>query len=85
MRQLLRILYAPCFCFGLIGLATWLIGYRQFGLWLLPALLLGAIALAFTAEAWLPYQREWNLPRRDRWRDALHAVVDKASTAELTI
>lgn len=77
MRYLLRVLYAPCFCFGLIGLATWLVGYLHLGFWLLPALLLGAIGLSFCAETWLPYQRDWNQPDNDRWRDALHATINE--------
>lgn len=78
MRQLFRLLYAPCFCFGSIGLATWLIGYRQQPLWLLPLLLLAAIALSCLAEACLPYQLDWNRAHRDRWRDVLHVVVNES-------
>ncbi|MFZ3184890.1 MAG: sterol desaturase family protein [Pseudomonas sp.] len=77
MRSLSRYLYAPCFCFGFIALATWLIAYRQLPAWLLLPLLAAAIGLSFLLEAWLPYQADWNRPHHDRWRDALHAGVNE--------
>ncbi|WP_394559597.1 sterol desaturase family protein [Aquipseudomonas alcaligenes] len=78
MRALPQYLYAPGLFFGLIGLATWLVGYQQQPLWLLLPLLLVGIVLSFLAEAALPYQRDWNRPRRDRWRDVLHAICNEA-------
>lgn len=78
MRPLLHILYAPLFCFGLIGLAIWLVGYRQLSpLWLL-ALLLAAILVSQVAERLLPYQRSWNEPHGDGPSDLLHALVNES-------
>ncbi|MEO4049091.1 sterol desaturase family protein [Pseudomonas sp. CAU 1711] len=75
---MLRILYAPLFCFGLIGLATWLVGYRQLSpLWLL-ALLPVAILLSLLAERLAPYQPSWNRPHGDGPSDLLHALVNEA-------
>lgn len=38
-----------------------------------------AIALSFAAERVAPYERSWNRPRRDRWRDVIHAVVNEGA------
>lgn len=77
---MLRILYAPLFCFGLIGLATWLVGYQHHSpLWLLPLLLI-AILMSQLAERLAPYQRDWNRPHGDVASDLLHALVNESLT-----
>ena len=48
--------------------------------WLIP-LLLFAIALSFTAEKWLPYEKAWNTPQGDFGRDIVHAIVNEGSLA----
>jgi sterol desaturase/sphingolipid hydroxylase (fatty acid hydroxylase superfamily) len=78
MRPLLSILYAPLFFFGLIGLATWLVGYRDLSPAWLPALLLGAILVSHLAERLLPYQRSWNQAHDDGMSDLLHALVNES-------
>ena len=78
LQSLLRVLYAPLFLAGFVGLAIWVIDDRQWTpLWLLP-LLLAAIASSFVAEAWLPYQRDWNRDHGDRRRDIAHALINEA-------
>jgi sterol desaturase/sphingolipid hydroxylase (fatty acid hydroxylase superfamily) len=77
---MLRTLYAPSFCFGLIGLATWLVGYQQLSpLWLL-ALLLAAILVSQLAERLAPYQSSWNQAHGDGPSDLLHALVNESLT-----
>lgn len=78
MRPLLRILYAPLFCFGLIGLAIWLVGYRDLSPAWLPALLLGAILVSLLVERYIPYQASWNLRHADGPSDLLHALVNES-------
>ena len=45
------------------------------------AIVVGAVAASFAAERIVPYDRAWNLPRRDRLRDIAHAIVNETSTA----
>ena len=78
MRPLLSILYAPLFFFGLIGLATWLVGYRDLSPAWLPALLLGAILVSHLVELLLPYQHSWNQAHADGPSDLLHALVNES-------
>lgn len=78
MRPLLCILYAPVFFFGLIGLATWLVGYRELSPAWLPAMLLGAILVSYLAERLLPYQPSWNQAHADGPGDLLHALVNES-------
>ncbi|MDT4844161.1 Fatty acid hydroxylase superfamily protein [compost metagenome] len=81
MRILIARLFAPCFLFGFIALALVLVqAYPRQPGWLL-ALLALAIALSFLVEAWLPYRPDWNQDHDDRWRDALHAVVNEGLSA----
>lgn len=75
MRFLLARLYAPGFLFGFLALALWM--SERLPLTGLLALVPAAIAVSFIAEAWLPYERDWNRSHRDRLRDALHAVVNE--------
>jgi sterol desaturase/sphingolipid hydroxylase (fatty acid hydroxylase superfamily) len=75
MRSLFACLYAPLFFFGFLAAALWITALRP-AYWLV-VLLLPAIALAFLAEAWLPYEPQWNRPRGDRLRDGLHALVNE--------
>ncbi|WP_185966301.1 hypothetical protein [Ectopseudomonas mendocina] len=77
LDALLRYLYAPCFGFSLIALAIVLVGDWHLGLWCLAFLLLLAIGLSALVEAQVPYQPEWNQPRRDAWRDRIHAVINE--------
>ncbi|MBZ2190011.1 sterol desaturase family protein [Alcanivorax sp. JB21] len=46
------------------------------GLPALLALLAGAILFSFLTERWIPYQPDWNRPRRDIGRDWAHALVN---------
>lgn len=77
MLALLRFAYAPLFFFGFIGAATaWMAGGGA-SAWLLP--LFGvAVPIAFTVEAILPYDADWNRDHGDRGRDWAHAVVNEA-------
>ncbi|GAA4642374.1 sterol desaturase family protein [Gordonia humi] len=45
---------------------------------LLVGVVLVAIAVSFGAERLIPYQRDWNRPRHDRLRDALHGLVNES-------
>jgi sterol desaturase/sphingolipid hydroxylase (fatty acid hydroxylase superfamily) len=76
MRSLFACLYAPLFLSGFLALALWITAHQPF-YWLVP-LLLPAIALSFLAEAWLPYEPQWNRPRGDRLRDGLHALFNES-------
>ncbi|WP_044873599.1 sterol desaturase family protein [Pseudomonas sp. LFM046] len=76
MRSLFACLYAPLFLAGFLALALWTTAHYP-PYWLV-ALLLPAIALSFLAEAWLPYEPQWNRPRGDRLRDGLHALFNES-------
>lgn len=75
--MLLRYLYAPLFSFGFTALAICLVGYWHLGLWCLPLLLVLAVVLSALAESLVPYEVDWNQPRRDVLRDRLHALVNE--------
>ncbi|MGH8444966.1 MAG: sterol desaturase family protein [Solimonas sp.] len=62
---------------GFIGLAAWLVGARQLPPLCLLPLFAAAVACAFAAEAWLPYERDWNRDHGDRRRDLAHALVNE--------
>ena len=77
-RFVLRYAYAPLFFASLLGAAIVVSegGTRPV---VLGALLVLAIAVSFVAERILPYERAFNEPRGDRWRDVAHALVNEAS------
>ena len=77
-RFVLRYAYAPLFFASLLGAAIVVSegGTRPV---VLGALLALAIAVSFVAERILPYERAFNEPRGDRWRDVAHALVNEAS------
>lgn len=73
----MRVLYAPCFLFGFITLAVWLIQHGAGIVWLLP--LLGvAILLSFICEALCPFKPAWQEPRGQGIGDTLHALVNES-------
>lgn len=81
MKRLFSFLYAPVFFLGFIAMAIWLLAIQKASpLMLLPLLLL-AIVTALLAEAWLPYDRQWNQDQGDRWRDIVHALVNETLNA----
>ncbi|MDH4569312.1 sterol desaturase family protein [Pseudomonas sp. BN414] len=75
MRPLFAWLYSPLFLFGFLALALWTTAQHS-PYWLVVFLVL-AIALSFLAEAWLPYEPQWNRPRGDLLRDGLHALFNE--------
>ena len=77
-RPIVRYGYAPVFFLGFIGAAVALIEAGTPG-WVLPLLLLLAIAVSFAAEQLLPYELEWNRDHGDSVTNFLHAVVNEIS------
>jgi sterol desaturase/sphingolipid hydroxylase (fatty acid hydroxylase superfamily) len=79
-RSLVRYGYAPLFFVGFLGAAILLSrgGTRPA---VLGALLVLAIFVSFVAEQVLPYERAFNWPQGDIWRDVAHALVNEASNA----
>lgn len=75
---IVRYAYAPIFFLGFIGAAIALI---EAGMpdWVLPILLIPAIALSFGAERLLPYELDWNRDHGDSVTNVLHAVVNEIS------
>ncbi|WP_460415307.1 sterol desaturase family protein [Pseudomonas sp. microsymbiont 2] len=72
----MRILYAPCFFFGFIATALWLVHLGASVIWLLP--LLGvAILLSFCCEALYPYKGAWGEAGGEGGRDCWHALVNE--------
>jgi len=78
IRPIVRYGYAPAFFLGFVGAAIVLIEGGTPG-WVLPLLLLLAIAVSFAAEQLLPYEREWNRDHGDSVTNFLHAVVNEIS------
>ena len=74
---LARVAFAPVFAVGFIAAALVLLPAH--GPWVLPALLVAAIASSLAAERLLPYQRIWNLSFGDARRDIAHALVNEGS------
>jgi len=76
----LRYAFAPVFFIGFIGAAVVLShgGHQPAVLGLLLVL---AIVVSFVVERVLPYERAYNAPQGDAWRDVVHAVVNEASNA----
>jgi len=79
LRQAVRRLYVPLLLLGVNGAAVAAVAAGR------PEALapLFAVALAFTfgAERIAPHQPEWNRPRGDLGRDAVHAVVNELASA----
>lgn len=78
VRSIVRYGYAPVFFLGFIGAAVALMEAGTPG-WVLPLLLLLAIAVSFGAEQLLPYEEEWNRDHGDSVTNVLHAVVNEFS------
>lgn len=78
VRKFLRYGYAPTFFLGFVGGAVWLLN-AGVPPWVLPLLLLLAIAVSFAAEHILPYEPQWNHDQEDSLTNLLHAVVNEAS------
>ena len=78
VRSIVRYGYAPLFFLGFIGVAIALIEAGMPG-WVLPLVLLLAIAVSFGAEQLLPYEPEWNRDHGDSATNVVHAVVNEAS------
>ena len=77
-RSVLRYAYAPLFFGGFLGAAIILSGGGTRPA-VLGVLLVLAIVVSFVAERVLPYERAFNDPRGDGWRDVAHALVNEAS------
>lgn len=78
VRSVMRYGYAPAFFLGFISAAIALTEAGTPG-WVLPLLLLLAIAVSFAAERLLPFEREWNRDHGDSVTNFLHAVVNEIS------
>ena len=78
MKFVARYLYAPLFFIVFIGLSTLLISRDANSLLLIPLLLI-AITVSFVFERILPFEKNWNKPRGDSKRDAIHALVNETS------
>ncbi|GIH79900.1 sterol desaturase family protein [Planobispora longispora] len=77
VRTVVRYGYAPLILLGVNGGAVALVAADASKLWLL-GLLATAIALSFTAERLLPYDRTWNTSQGDAGRDAAHSLVNES-------
>lgn len=78
VRKFLQYGYAPLLFCGFVGTAIILMQAHA-PVWVLPLLLLMAIAASFLAESILPYERDWNRDNNDSLTNALHAIVNEAS------
>ena len=78
MKFIARYLYAPLFFIVFIGVSILLISSDVTSLLLIPLLLI-AIAVSFIFERILPFEKNWNKPRDDSKRDAIHALVNETS------
>ena len=77
-RAIVRYAFCPLMLVGVNGVALWLVSEGAPKPWLL-VLLAGAVALSFSAERLLPYERDWNRSHGDGRRDLLHALVNEAA------
>jgi sterol desaturase/sphingolipid hydroxylase (fatty acid hydroxylase superfamily) len=66
--------YVPFMLIGLNGLALYLVA-SGVPLWMIGALALIGLALAFVVEGVLPYEQVWNESRGDVGKDATHGLV----------
>lgn len=78
LRNLLKYTYAPFFFLGFIGAALALVA-QGVPKWVLPLLLLAAIAVSFLAERIAPYESAWNKDKGDAGTNFAHAFVNEAS------
>ena len=76
LGRIVRYGYVPCMLVGMNGLA--MLAVARHTSWLLPPLLLCAVAASFVAERLLPYRADWNRSHGDAWRDTLHAIVNES-------
>src|SRR5690606_22329916 len=76
VRPLIRYGYAPFMLLAVNGggIALAATGANKL---LLIVLLAVAVAVSFTAEHLLPYQRSWNTSRGDAGRDTAHSFVNE--------
>lgn len=77
---LARHLYVPVMLLGFNGAAILLIGAGA-AHWALGALLIAAISVSFLFERFIPYERDWNRPRKDQARDVMHFLINEGSIA----
>lgn len=78
LRNLPRYTYAPIFFLGFIGAALALVAQGA-PKWILPLLLLVAIAVSFWAERVAPYEPAWNKDKGDAGTNVAHAFVNEVS------
>jgi len=78
LRTLLRYLSFPLFLLGGNAAMIGLVGAGA-PLWQPLAALLAAVLLMMAIERIIPWQKDWNRPQGDGWRDMAHAVVNTAS------
>lgn len=76
----LRYAFAPVFFVGFIGAAV-VLSHGGHQPAVLGPLLVLAVVVSFVVERVLPYERAYNAPQGDGWRDVMHAVVNEASNA----
>lgn len=84
MFKMVRILYAPLFFVGFVGLAIHIADQGGGLLWLVVLLVCAILVSRFT-EYFAPYERSWNNPHQDRIRDVIHAIVNEASIIALLV
>ena len=80
LKPITRWTYAPLMLLGFNAAAIALVNAGAPKAILL-GLLIAAIAISFAVERFIPYQEDWNRPKGDTVRDALHALVNEASIA----
>ena len=80
MVEVLRYTFAPLFFGGFLAAALALSHGGEQPAVLGPLLVL-AVGVSFVAERVVPYERAYNEPQGDAWRDVVHAVVNEASNA----
>lgn len=82
--NLFRLLYAPLFFFMFVGAALVLLNF-SWPVWILIALLVGAIGVSFIAERIARYEPEWNRGGRDFRRDLAHVIVNEGMIVGLVL
>ncbi|WP_417461184.1 sterol desaturase family protein [Kordiimonas sp.] len=80
LREFIKVAYVPSMLGGFLSAALFVVS-NGFGYASLLALLLLAIGVSFCLERIVPYEKQWNEDRNDRWRDLAHATVNEAANA----
>lgn len=75
---ILKWIYAPAFLVG-FNAAAIIVVAAGLPHWMLGPLFAAALWCSFSLERRIPYQKAWNKPMSDRWRDLAHFVVNETA------